>query len=217
MRGSRREAGRRAGAPRRKHAAPGLRRPGAASPRTGAVIRARDGVHARRVRGRRGDHPASFRRALNDDLYRHVDLRARARTGWTGRPPTWTGRARVRARIAAAGGIDLVLLGIGGNGHSPSMSRDRRSIRSRGSWTSRRRRAPGRRRCLRRRARAGARADHGRRDHFVGAALRAARLRGREGRDCRARDSRSRRRRRCPRRPCNFTPTRVHPGRRGGV
>ena len=52
-------------------------------------------VHARRVRRRRPDHPASFRRALHDDLYRHVDLpraRAHALDGQAARP-----RRRVRA------------------------------------------------------------------------------------------------------------------------
>jgi glucosamine-6-phosphate deaminase len=64
------------------------------------------------------DHSASFRRALNDDLYRHVDLgRDRAR-GLDGRAADLDGEcARYERDIAAAGGIDLCVLGIGGNGH----------------------------------------------------------------------------------------------------
>ena len=64
------------------------------------------------------DHPASFRRALGDELYRHVDLpRDRAR-GLDGQAADLDGEcARYERDIAAAGGLDLCVLGIGGNGH----------------------------------------------------------------------------------------------------
>jgi glucosamine-6-phosphate deaminase len=64
------------------------------------------------------DHPASFRRAVGDELYRHVDLqhdRARALDGEA--PDLDAECARYERDIAAAGGLDLCVLGIGGNGH----------------------------------------------------------------------------------------------------
>jgi glucosamine-6-phosphate deaminase len=64
------------------------------------------------------DHPASFRRALNDDLYRHVDLkRDRARGLDAQAADLDAACARYERDIAAAGGLDLCVLGIGGNGH----------------------------------------------------------------------------------------------------
>jgi glucosamine-6-phosphate deaminase len=64
------------------------------------------------------DHPASFRRYMNDELYRQIDLpaaRAHAPDGAAADPVAEC--ARYEAAIAAAGGLDLCLLGIGGNGH----------------------------------------------------------------------------------------------------
>ena len=62
------------------------------------------------------DHPASFRRFLDDELLRHVDLP-------TAHAPDAIAAdldaacARYEREITAAGGLDLCLLGIGGNGH----------------------------------------------------------------------------------------------------
>src|SRR5450631_1895315 len=53
--------------------------------------------------GIRPDHPGGFRRALQEALYRHVDL-----------PDAC---ARYEAAIVAAGGLDLALLGLGIDGH----------------------------------------------------------------------------------------------------
>jgi glucosamine-6-phosphate deaminase len=65
-----------------------------------------------------GDHPASFRRALNDELYRHVDLARERARALDARAADLDGEcARYERAIAAAGGLDLCLLGIGGNGH----------------------------------------------------------------------------------------------------
>ena len=64
------------------------------------------------------DHPGSFRRALREALYRHVDLppaRAHAPDGQAADLPAAC--ARYEAEIAAAGGIDLALLGLGTDGH----------------------------------------------------------------------------------------------------
>ena len=64
------------------------------------------------------DHPASFRRFLEDELYRHVDLpAARAHAPDARAADLDAACARYERQIAAAGGLDLCLLGIGGNGH----------------------------------------------------------------------------------------------------
>lgn len=64
------------------------------------------------------DHPGSFRHALCEALYRHVDLppaRAHAPEGEAADLPAAC--ARYEAAIAAAGGLDLALLGLGTDGH----------------------------------------------------------------------------------------------------
>jgi glucosamine-6-phosphate deaminase len=64
------------------------------------------------------DHPGSFRRALCEALYRHVDLppqQAHAPDGEAADLPAAC--ARYEAAIAAAGGLDLALLGLGTDGH----------------------------------------------------------------------------------------------------
>jgi glucosamine-6-phosphate deaminase len=64
------------------------------------------------------DHPGAFRRYLNETLYRHVDLppeRAYAPDGLAQDPLKACQRYEVQ--IAAAGGLDLALLGLGRNGH----------------------------------------------------------------------------------------------------
>jgi glucosamine-6-phosphate deaminase len=67
------------------------------------------------------DHPSSFRHFLDETLYRHVDLprgRAHAPDAMAPEPVELLAAcARYEEAIAAAGGLDLVLLGIGGNGH----------------------------------------------------------------------------------------------------
>jgi glucosamine-6-phosphate deaminase len=64
------------------------------------------------------DHPGSFRRALREGLYRQVELppgRAFAPDGEaTDLPAACAG---YEAAIAAAGGLDLALLGLGTDGH----------------------------------------------------------------------------------------------------
>lgn len=64
------------------------------------------------------DHPQSYRNFMNRELFEHIDIDS-ARTHV---PAGDTANARQAARdyeqeIAAAGGIDLQLLGIGRNGH----------------------------------------------------------------------------------------------------
>jgi glucosamine-6-phosphate deaminase len=64
------------------------------------------------------DHPASFRRALDDAFYRRVGVPADRVRSPDARAADPAAAARAyEAEIAAAGGFDLVLLGIGGNGH----------------------------------------------------------------------------------------------------
>jgi glucosamine-6-phosphate deaminase len=68
--------------------------------------------------GIRADHPGSFRRALQEALYRHVDLpsaRAHAPDGQAA--DLAAACAGYEAAIAAAGGLDLALLGLGTDGH----------------------------------------------------------------------------------------------------
>ena len=63
-------------------------------------------------------HPASFRRFMEDELYRHVDLpRERAHAPDGEAADLRAACESYERAIAAAGGFDLCLLGIGGNGH----------------------------------------------------------------------------------------------------
>jgi glucosamine-6-phosphate deaminase len=64
------------------------------------------------------DHPGAFRRYLQDMLYRHIDLpfaQAHCPDGLAADLPAAC--VRYEAEIAAAGGLDLVLLGLGTDGH----------------------------------------------------------------------------------------------------
>ena len=64
------------------------------------------------------DHPGAFRRAMHEALYRHVDLppdRAHAPDGQAA--DLVAACADYEAAIAAAGGLDLALLGLGTDGH----------------------------------------------------------------------------------------------------
>jgi glucosamine-6-phosphate deaminase len=64
------------------------------------------------------DHPGSFRRAMQEALYRHVDLppdRAHAPDGQAA--DLAAACASYEAAIAAAGGLELALLGLGTDGH----------------------------------------------------------------------------------------------------
>ena len=64
------------------------------------------------------DHPAAFRRFMEDALYRHVDLpRERAHAPDGEAADLGAACDAYERAIAAAGGFDLCLLGIGGNGH----------------------------------------------------------------------------------------------------
>lgn len=64
------------------------------------------------------DHPGAFRRAIHEAFVRHVDLpagRVHAPDGQAADLPAAC--ARYEAEIAAAGGWDLALLGLGTDGH----------------------------------------------------------------------------------------------------
>jgi len=64
------------------------------------------------------DHPALFRRFMEEELYRHVDLpRERAHAPDGEAADLHAACDSYERAIAAAGGLDLCLLGIGGNGH----------------------------------------------------------------------------------------------------
>jgi glucosamine-6-phosphate deaminase len=64
------------------------------------------------------DHPMSFRRFMEEALYRHIDLPAARAWFPDGQAPDPTAAcARYERAIADAGGLDLALLGIGANGH----------------------------------------------------------------------------------------------------
>ena len=63
-------------------------------------------------------HPASFRRFMRETLFDHIDIAPGRCCMPDGLADDLAGEARdYEARIAAAGGIDLQLLGIGSNGH----------------------------------------------------------------------------------------------------
>jgi glucosamine-6-phosphate deaminase len=64
------------------------------------------------------DHPGSFHHYMNEALFRHVDLpreRAHVPDGRAADVPAAC--AAYEIAIRAAGGLDLVLLGLGGDGH----------------------------------------------------------------------------------------------------
>jgi glucosamine-6-phosphate deaminase len=64
------------------------------------------------------DHPGAFRRTLRETLYRHIDLplwRIHSPDGQAADLPATC--ARYEAEIAGAGGLDLVVLGLGTDGH----------------------------------------------------------------------------------------------------
>jgi glucosamine-6-phosphate deaminase len=64
------------------------------------------------------DHPGAFKRAVQEALYRHVDLppeRAHAPDGQAA--DLSAACASYEAQIAAAGGLELALLGLGTDGH----------------------------------------------------------------------------------------------------
>lgn len=63
-------------------------------------------------------HPASFRQVVEQAFYRHVDLPvARIHSPDIAAPDLAAASARYEQAIADAGGLDLVVLGIGLNGH----------------------------------------------------------------------------------------------------
>jgi glucosamine-6-phosphate deaminase len=63
-------------------------------------------------------HPGAFRRYLNETLYLEIDLPAeRAHFPDAQSADLPAACARYEAEIAAAGGIDLLILGLGGDGH----------------------------------------------------------------------------------------------------
>jgi glucosamine-6-phosphate deaminase len=68
--------------------------------------------------GIRPDHPGSFRRAMHDALYQYVDLPPDRAHAPDGEAADLAGAcARYEAAIAAAGGLELALLGLGIDGH----------------------------------------------------------------------------------------------------
>lgn len=80
------------------------------------------------------DDPGSYRRFMNAQLFDHVNLPARRAHMPDGRTRNWRDEAaRYERRIARAGGLDLVVLGVGSNGHvgfnEPGPSLDARTHR----------------------------------------------------------------------------------------
>ncbi len=68
--------------------------------------------------GLRADHPASYRAFMETHLFGHVNLWRRRIHFLDGVAPDPVAEcARYEAAIARAGGIDLLILGIGANGH----------------------------------------------------------------------------------------------------
>jgi len=67
--------------------------------------------------GLRGDHPQSYRYFMDDRLFDHVDIKKENTHVPDGLHTTAENAADYDQAIAAAGGIDLQLLGIGPNGH----------------------------------------------------------------------------------------------------
>jgi glucosamine-6-phosphate deaminase len=64
------------------------------------------------------EHPGAFRRALEEALYRHVDLPSGRVHSPDGQAADLAAAcARYEAEIAAAGGLELALLGLGTDGH----------------------------------------------------------------------------------------------------
>lgn len=62
--------------------------------------------------------PGSYHRFMQENLFDHVDIRPEHIGFLNGRAPNVDGECeRYERAIAEAGGIDLMLLGIGGNGH----------------------------------------------------------------------------------------------------
>jgi glucosamine-6-phosphate deaminase len=79
-------------------------------------------------------HPRTFRRWMHEHFFDHVDVRPEnIRLPDAGLPPDRAaeGSARYEAAIQAAGGIDLLVLGIGTNGHigfnEPGSTRETRT------------------------------------------------------------------------------------------
>lgn len=64
------------------------------------------------------DHPQSFRACIRRSFTDHIDVSPKAVYGPDGNAPDLTAAClRYEAAISQAGGIDLQILGIGGNGH----------------------------------------------------------------------------------------------------
>jgi len=64
------------------------------------------------------DHPGAFRRYMQEALYRQVDLRPERTHAPDGQATDLPAAcARYEAEIAAAGGLDLIVLGLGADGH----------------------------------------------------------------------------------------------------
>lgn len=100
-----------------------------------------DGLDFSRVRsfnldeylGLSGDHPQSYRYFMNTNLFNHIDInKANTHVPDGKAKDTLNSYRKYEEDIKQAGGIDLQLLGIGGNGHiafnepgSPSDSRTR--------------------------------------------------------------------------------------------
>ena len=68
--------------------------------------------------GLAGDHPGSYRAFMQAELFDHVSIRPENIGMLDGRAPDLKAECRrYEAAIAACGGIDLQILGIGANGH----------------------------------------------------------------------------------------------------
>lgn len=70
--------------------------------------------------GLAGDHPESYRRFMQDQLFDHIDLKpenTHIPDGMVAREGVFKSCQAYEAAIAAAGGIDIQILGIGRSGH----------------------------------------------------------------------------------------------------
>jgi glucosamine-6-phosphate deaminase len=90
-----------------------------------------DDLQPRRVRRPAPDDPGSYRRFMQEHLFRTPTSSPSGSTFLIGHRRSGRGMPALRAAIAEAGGIDMQILGIGTNGHigfnepAPASSRAR--------------------------------------------------------------------------------------------
>lgn len=81
--------------------------------------------------GLASDHPMSYRKFMEDKLFSHVDIKPENINFLDGMDASEQALMRFEQKIQDEGGIDLMILGIGQNGHIGFMSRERGLIRLR--------------------------------------------------------------------------------------